>query len=49
MAPVSPYSGGENKRRGERINDALDANRVRLAGDLKNDFLLKDSIGDKEL
>jgi 3-oxoacyl-[acyl-carrier protein] reductase len=29
--------------------DSLDANRRRLSGDLTNDFLLKDSIGDKEL
>jgi NAD(P)-dependent dehydrogenase (short-subunit alcohol dehydrogenase family) len=29
--------------------DSLDANRRRLSGDLTNDFLLKDSLGDKEL
>jgi NAD(P)-dependent dehydrogenase (short-subunit alcohol dehydrogenase family) len=29
--------------------DSLDANSSRLAGDLTNDFMLKDSIGDKEL
>src|SRR5579875_1423884 len=50
---VGLYSEPELKRTMARPGgwdlDSLDANRVRLAGDLTNDFLLKDSIGDKEL
>jgi 3-oxoacyl-[acyl-carrier protein] reductase len=50
---VGLYSEPELKRTMNRPGgwdlDALDANRIRLAGDLTNDFLLKDSIGDREL
>ncbi len=50
---VGLYSEPELKRTMARPGgwdlDSLDANRIRLAGDLTNDFLLKDSIGDKEL